>query len=218
MPFTRKRSRTVAERTPIDEPRRLHDSMRRQTLEPNTWRSAPFATAISAPSDIQALTDLIDKEIDEVAEGLDGGTWEFQDQFISDLIAPWRAARFEEYQPHVHTAEDLSHQADANLIETKQQALRLTEQIAELRASVAAAYAVVTGREITETDLTKAIIGIDQMIGKPSSAELYRVGVTDDITVPVPEASPPAKGMGAGLLHLLTPATNEPDTDKESAR
>jgi len=215
-----KKRRPSAEHTSINDPMFQRDPMRRQTPEPNVWQPYPFATAVSAPTDLQPLLDLIEAEIARIgsAGGLDAGTWTFQDQYISSLLAPWRAGRFEQYQRRVHTAEDLNHQADANVSETKQHALHLAERIVELRTSIRSAYALVAGLEIAEADREKARKELDVLVAAPSAATVSRIGMTDVVT----GVARPLEEKIVNVLHLVTPEIStsglEPATNKETAK
>lgn len=213
----KKKSRQVAERTAIHDQVVQNDPMRSQIPQVNQYQPVSFAAGVRVPADLQSLLDRIEAEIDTLhqAGGLDAGVWQFQDAAISALLAPWHAARYEEYKRSVHAAEELFNQAEANVEETILRAVSLEEKIAQLEQTNAKARAIVTGAPVATRDLTSAKRTISTLLGRRGLETAVRVGDESEATDTLSQADfdllPGAAAASAGLapaLHLL-PAMSE---------
>jgi hypothetical protein len=195
--------RPAADRTPIHDPWLKGDSTRSVIPQTNIWQPVAFSAGVAVPDDLAALYAYIDQEIDAMhrAGALDEGTFEVQDEFISSLIAPWYAARWEEYRRSVHTAEDLHNQTEANVAEVTNRAGSVLEEIERLQEANDTAREIVSGRRRSTKSIDGRNKGIRALLGTRGIADAPRV------------EAPGTRRSVAPLLHLATnPGTDHSGT------
>lgn len=201
----RKKTPSAGARSRLDERVFDTDQTHSRIHQPDTWIAHPHPLALTSP-DAEYMREVMTREIRAAFErgAFDGGSYAYQDAWVTNHVAGWMAARYAEHTHATRTSEVLRAQAVANHRSEIEKVVRLQVEHDRLVAVVAESHLTLTGKQLEPAETDSARTAVLALLGESGLSDLPRAGATQERPT-----------LLEATVHLLRPANAREETETE---